>query len=161
MEELGERIVPPRERKTIQRAKRLKDHALYPGVEANGRYHIKKWEAFINALGSVGHTERKEPEPTGLLAKLKEARIRVEIAQADKLERENQQAAGLLAVKADVVRDVATLFKEVVAALSQVSRKCAPTVITVTTPAEAEKIIADEMHETLMTLVTDNVPSLQ
>jgi hypothetical protein len=134
---------PPRERKTIGRAMRLKTHQLYPGRTANGRYHLEKWQAFLDAIGTVGHTEQKAPEPMGIEAVLKNARIRTEVAQAEKLERENALAAGKLAVKAEIARDLEKLFAELVAGMIGKCRELAPSVIVSREPADAEKMLID------------------
>ena len=158
--ELGQRLVPPRERKTLQRALR---HLSLPAAckrKADGRYDVAAWQSFLDAIGTVGHTEdRATPAPAGVEAQLKQEKIGLARADREAKERENALAAGKLFNTEDAARELGELLATVKTEFLKVAA-CAPLVRSKPDDASAEEYLRKEISVVLMALSESRVPSV-
>lgn len=158
MEALGLRLNPQRDRRTIQRALA---HAKCPGRAANGRYFVPAWQKFFDDYGTVGHLDdpgrSTKGEPAGIERKLKEARIRTELADAERRERENRRAMGLLIEKQKATDDVARLFSEVKRRLMRLPSQVAPMIVAKRDKVAAAELLTERLTKILQDLVVENV----
>lgn len=161
-EELGQRLAPPRERKTLQRAMRRAD--LPPACKrtADGRYDVPAWQAWLDSVGTVGHTENKPdtPEPMGIEAQLKAERLRGEKLANEKVEIANALARGASILRADALRDVADLFAQVKQDVFKTIDEVSTLVITKPNPSEARVYLRERFSRALVKLSAPAVKTL-
>lgn len=166
MSELGALLQPPRERKSIQRAlARVPQpgEPPCPGRTPDGRYHVARWQSYLAAIGTIGHTaaeKKPPPEPAGIEAELKRERIGRERAERLKLERENAVAEGTLIIKRVAGDDVSTALAQLKNELLKLPSILAPTVIAFTNPVDAELFIRGEINKSLRLLATPKIRAI-
>lgn len=158
--DLGQRLVPPRERKTLQRALR---HLSLPAAckrKADGRYDVAAWQSFFDAVGTVGHTEdRATQAPAGVEAQLKQEKIGLARADREAKERENALASGKLFNTEAAARELGELLALVKTELLKVAA-CAPLVRSKPDDASAEEYLRKEISAVLVALSESRVPSV-
>lgn len=140
MEELGRRMTPPRNRSIIQEALRLEG---CPGRVEPGRYHIAKWQEFINAHFS-SYVKGDEPDKLKL--------------EMEKLKLQNEKLTFELRVKREDFIEKAVAAQEAGKAamaaktvLGALPGKLAPQVVGLTV-VEAEKLLRVEINAALTQL---------
>lgn len=157
-EDLGARLVPPRERKTLQRAMRRPDLPGDCKRKADGRYDVAAWQRWLDAAGAVGHTEAApKPEPLGIEAQIKTERLRGERLANERIEIANNLARGVSILKADAIRDVADLFAQLKREVFGVIDEVAPLVIAKPNPAEARVYMRERFAVAFRKLSTAGV----
>jgi hypothetical protein len=159
MSELGMRLVPIRERRTISRALLLEG---CPGRTPDNRYHVARWQRFLDKIGTVGHTDDPAQKglPAGIEGELKKERVRRERAEAERVERENAVAAGMLIRRDEAGDAIATALAALKTELLRLPGVLAPLVVGAPDPARAEVLIRGELLKTLRLLAAPKVVSL-
>jgi hypothetical protein len=159
MTELGRALVPKRRRNTIGRALLIPGN---PGRRADGSYNLLLWQAFMDKIGTVGHTDDQRrrgehPAPMGVEVELKNARIRQAVAEAEQVELRNAVSRGEVIKKSDAARDVAKAFMEVKVALLKIPSSVAPMIIAKRDAAEAQALLEGEINDVLRLLSTPKI----
>ena len=157
-EDLGARLVPPRERKTLQRAMRRTDLPGDCKRKADGRYDVAAWQRWLDTVGTVGHTDAEpKAEPLGIDAQIKAERLRGERLNNEKVEIANALLRGVSILKADAIRDVAELFAQLKREVFGVIDEVAPLVISKPNPAEARVYMRERFSVAFRKLSTGGV----
>ena len=138
--DLGRYLMPPRDRKIIQRAMKREG---CPGRTPDGRYHIADWQIFVNqhfaSTSSEGQPDKQ---------KLEMERLRL---QNEKLTFELQIKKKDYSANADVEMWVGELVMAAKRVLLAIPSKLAPQVIG-RTEVEAEKLMKEEINGALAQL---------
>lgn len=138
--DLGQYLMPPRDRKMIQRAMKLEG---CPGRTPDGRYHVGQWQEFINHHFS-SHTPHGQPDKMRLeMEKLK--------LQNDKLRFELQVKQREYTANVDVERWVGGLVMQAKRVLCAIPSKLAPQLAGADV-VECEALLKAEINSALQQL---------
>src|SRR4051812_6089488 len=137
MAELGACLIPPRDRKIIQRAMRLPG---CPGRMADGRYHIAEWDVFISNNFGANDTGQ-QPEKLKLTNEKLELEIRKLRFDLSIKQRE-------FSANSDIEIWVGDLVMQAKRVLLSIPSKVAPIVVGLT-EVEAEILLKEEINAAL------------
>ncbi len=144
---LGKYLMPPRERKIIQRAMKLEG---CPGRTPEGRYPIAEWQTFINAKFASRDLE------AGDLARPDKAKLEVE-----KLRLQNEKLSFELSVRrrdytanTDIELWVGDMVMQAKRVLLAIPSKMAPQLVGMGTEVEIEAALRTEINTALSQLAS-------
>ena len=142
--ELGLYLMPPRDRKIIQRAMKREG---CPGRSPDGRYPVIAWQTFINAnFASTADDDTEQPDKR----KLEEEKLRL---TNDKLRFQLQVMQREFSANTDIELWVGDLVMQAKRVLLSIPGKLAPQVIAMT-EVEAEIAIKTEINTALAQLTS-------
>lgn len=144
--ELGLYLMPPRDRKIIQRAMKLEG---CPGRTPDGRYPIAAWESFINrnfASAKLKESDADQPDKR----RLEEEKLRL---TNDKLRFQLQVMQREFSANTDIEIWVGDLVMQAKRVLLAIPSKLATQVISMT-EVEAEAAIKAEINQALSQLTS-------
>ena len=131
--ELGARLLPPRDRKIIQRAMRLEG---CPGKTADGLYEIAAWQEFV----AKNFSSRDDEAPDKRALEMEKLRLTNERLQFELDVKRRDYSANK-----DVEQWVGAMMAEVRKVLTSLPSKLAPLVVR-GSEAEAELLMKQEIH---------------
>jgi hypothetical protein len=139
--DLGAYMMPPRDRKIIQRAMRLEGN---PGRTPDNRYRISDWQTFINA----NFEAHARPEEAPDKRRLEEEKLRL---TNDKLRFQLQVMQREYSRNSDIAVWIGDLVMQAKRVLQAIPGKLAPVVIGLT-EVEAELRMKEEINSALAQL---------